>query len=88
MQSLLSFLANIERDCGALLAQGIFPSVPDLGIPGQSLRLTITSDEAKRFGDVVKGSLSRARQALDDDFLSSSAAMYREILKQIPQGAG
>ena len=53
----VNFLDNLWKDCGPSLEKGIFPSVPDPGIPGENLRLRFTEDEAKEFAEVVKASL-------------------------------
>lgn len=71
----VNFLDNLWGDCGAAMEKGIFPVVPDPGVPGENLRLSFTEDETKEFAEVVKASLADAKAALALDGTHREAAL-------------
>ncbi len=70
----VNFLDNLWLACGHSLEIGIFPTVPDPGIPGENLRLRFTEDEVKEFADIVKTTLVDAKTALSLDGTYKEAA--------------
>jgi hypothetical protein len=64
-EAFVNFLNNLHLDCGASLTKGVFPTVDDPGLPGQTLKVRFTEDEAKLFGEVVRLNLDAARAALE-----------------------
>jgi hypothetical protein len=80
-EAFVRFLDALHRAHGAALARGTFPEVPDPGMPGQSLKVRVSGEEAQRFGQVVADSLSAARAALEmEGPVADSAAAWQEIL--------
>jgi hypothetical protein len=76
----VNFLNNLWTACGAFLEKGIFPDVPDPGLPGENIKLNIDADEAKRFGQIVKTSLVAARAALAlDTTIAESAQAWNVV---------
>ena len=79
-EAFVNFLANLEAQAGDQLAQGSFPTIEDPSLPGEILKLTISEDEARRFGEVVKSSRAAAQKALDSQDVAESAGLWRELL--------
>jgi hypothetical protein len=79
-EAFVNFLNNLHRDCGASLTNGVFPTVDDPGLPGQTLKVRFTEDEAKLFGEVVRLNLDAARAALEEKgTISDSAVAWNSI---------
>lgn len=80
-EAFVGFLSSYWAACGERLKRGIFPPVPDPGMPGEFLALTFSVDEAKAFGAIVEASLmdARAALALEGD-VRDSAIAWRNIL--------
>jgi hypothetical protein len=75
----IAFLQNVHQNCGAMLARGAFPAVPDPGRPSQCLGLNISAQEAKDFGRMVDETLVQAKAARDMNDEARSAARWKEI---------
>lgn len=71
----VNFLDNLWKDCSRSLEKGVFPDVPDPGIPGENLRLSFTEDEVQAFAEVVKTTLVDAKAALALDGTYQEAAL-------------
>lgn len=80
-EAFVNFLNNLHLDCGASLAKGVFPTVDDPGLPGQTLKVRFTEDEAKLFGEVVRLNLDAARAALEEEkgTITDSAMAWNDI---------
>lgn len=78
-EAFVGFLDKLWAACGSDLLAGRFPPVPDPGLAGAPLRLSITPAEARQFGEVVAAALVAARIALADADPGSSAAAWRAL---------
>ncbi len=78
-EAFVNFLTKLDEDCGDDLARGIFPEIPDPGLPDEVVKVSFTSDEAKRFGEVVRASLNEAKAALDIEGVKASAEAWNGI---------
>jgi hypothetical protein len=78
-EAFVNFLDNLWTACGSDLQQGVFPSVPDFGMAGKTIALTVSSKEAKDFGKIVHDSLEAAKKALATEGVAASAAAWAEI---------
>jgi hypothetical protein len=78
-EAFVTFLTNLDADCGDELARGIFPPVPDPGLTGEVVKASFAPDEAKRFGEVVKASLKDAKAALAMEGITAGAAAWNGI---------
>ncbi|MBD2097406.1 hypothetical protein H6F90_20110 [Trichocoleus sp. FACHB-591] len=80
-EAFVNFLNNLHRDCGASLINGVFPTVDDPGLPGQTLKVRFTEDEAKQFGEVIRINLDAAHTALgkEQGSISECAVAWNHI---------
>lgn len=78
-EAFVNFLQNLMNACGTLLKFGIFPQVPDPGLPGECLKVTFEPDEAKLFAEIVEESLVLAKQALAAETYGESASLWRKV---------
>jgi len=75
----VAFLTNLYTACGSSLSRGIFPEVSDPGVPGQTLKVRFSPDEAKLFGSIAEGALDKARIASQIDNDAESAIAWQSI---------
>lgn len=78
-EQFVNFLDNLSRACGLLLSAGIFPVVPDPAMPRRAIALTISEEEAHRFGQLVTTTLADARAALDFSGVAVTVCAWRVI---------
>jgi len=78
-EAFVTFLSNVWDACGADLARGVFPAVPDFGHPGQTIALRMTPTEARAFGAIIQDSLAKARTARETEGVAASAVAWQEI---------
>lgn len=78
-EAFVNFLQNLINACGMQLKQGIFPEVPDPGLPGEYLKVTFEPDEAKLFVGIVEESLDLAKRALAAETIGESAELWRDV---------
>lgn len=78
-EAFVNFLQNLINACGTLLKLGIFPQIPDPGLPGESLKVTFEPDEAKLFAEIIEESLSFGEKALAAETYGESATHWREV---------
>jgi len=78
-EAFIKFLQNLIDDCGAQLKLGIFPEIPDPGLPGEFLRVTIEPDEAKLFAEIIEESLAVSNRAMEAATYGESASLWREV---------
>lgn len=78
-EAFVYFLQNLIDACGESLKSGVFPQVPDLGLPGEFLKVTFEKDEAKLFAEIVEESLTVAKQAMAAETYGESARLWRKV---------
>lgn len=78
-EAFINFLQNLLDSCGSEFKCGIFPKVPDPGLPNEYLKVTFEPDEVLLFAEIIEESLSLAKQALLAETYGESATLWREI---------
>ncbi len=78
-EAFVNFLQNLINACGTSLKLGIFPQVPDPGLPGECLKVTFEPDEAKLFAEIVEESLALAKKAIAAETYGESATLWRKV---------
>jgi hypothetical protein len=78
-EAFVSFLQNLMNACGVLLKSGIFPQIPDPGLPNEYLKVNFEPDEAKLFAAIVEESLAIAKKAIVAETYGESAKLWRDV---------
>lgn len=78
-EAFVNFLQNLMAACGTSLKLGVFPQVPDPGLPGEYLKVTFEPEEAKLFAEIVEESLALAKQAIAAETYGESAALWCKV---------
>ncbi|MCC6602132.1 MAG: hypothetical protein IT327_02920 [Anaerolineae bacterium] len=78
-EAFTNFLQNLMDTCGPLLKKGVFPQVPNPGLPKEYLKLTFETDEVALFREIVEESLELSKQALEAKTIGESSTIWRKV---------